>query len=110
MWVWRLITISLGRSESGSKNYSCSIISNFFSWQLDGQWLHSFGEDHLLVTRLRGQLTDRLLTIFLGSKILSNGHPQAPELGLGVRMTKLRPFRYADNNDNPTGWSVFLSI
>lgn len=33
--------------------------SNFFSWQLDGQWLHSFGEDHLLVTRLRGQLTDR---------------------------------------------------
>ena len=35
--------------------------SNFFSWQLDGQWLHSYGEDHLLVTRFRGQLTDRPL-------------------------------------------------
>lgn len=35
--------------------------SNFFSWQVDAQWLHSFGINHVLISRFRSQISDRAL-------------------------------------------------
>lgn len=35
--------------------------SQFFSWQLQGQWLYSLGKDHLILSRIQGQISDRAL-------------------------------------------------
>ena len=62
--------LSFGVSWLDTTENNTAPDSNFLSWQLDGQWLHSFGSNHSLRSRIQAQISDRAL---LSSEKLSIG-------------------------------------